>query len=190
MGSEMCIRDSMIVQLLYTPVLIRMLGQSEYGLYSLTSSIISYLTVLDLGFGNAIIVYTAKYRAKKEYEEEKKMHGMFFLIFCIMGLIATILGLIIFFNITTLFGRTMSKLELDKMKIMMLILTFNLAVTFPFSIFGSIISAYERFTYKKIIAIASTVLKPLIMLPLLFCGCKSITLSIVVTIVNLSLIHI
>lgn len=183
--SYISIATNMIVQLLYTPVLIRMLGQSEYGLYSLTSSIISYLTVLDLGFGNAIIVYTAKYRAKKEYEEEKKMHGMFFLIFCIMGLIATILGLIIFFNITTLFGRTMSKLELDKMKIMMLILTFNLAVTFPFSIFGSIISAYERFTYKKIIAIASTVLKPLIMLPLLFCGCKSITLSIVVTIVNI-----
>ena len=115
--SYISIATNMIVQLLYTPVLIRMLGQSEYGLYSLTSSIISYLTVLDLGFGNAIIVYTAKYRAKKEYEEEKKMHGMFFLIFCIMGLIATILGLIIFFNITTLFGRTMTKLELDKMKI-------------------------------------------------------------------------
>ena len=56
---------STIVQLLYTPLLIRMLGQSEYGLYSLVSSIIGYLTVLDLGFGNAIIVYTAKYREQK-----------------------------------------------------------------------------------------------------------------------------
>ena len=38
-----------LIQLLYTPLLIRMLGQSEYGLYSLVSSIIGYLTVLDLG---------------------------------------------------------------------------------------------------------------------------------------------
>ena len=52
---------STLVQLLYTPLLTRMLGQSEYGLYSLVSSIIGYLTVLDLGFGNAIVVYTAKY---------------------------------------------------------------------------------------------------------------------------------
>ena len=53
---------STLVQLLYTPLLIRMLGQSEYGLYSLVASVIGYLTVLDLGFGNAIVVYTAKYR--------------------------------------------------------------------------------------------------------------------------------
>ena len=79
---------STIVQLLYTPLLIRMLGQSEYGLYSLVSSIIGYLTVLDLGFGNAIIVYTAKYREQKKYKEEQKLHGMFFAIFCIIGLIA------------------------------------------------------------------------------------------------------
>ena len=58
---------STVVQLVYTPLLIRMLGQSEYGLYSLVSSIIGYLTVLDLGFGNAIVVFTAKYRANKHY---------------------------------------------------------------------------------------------------------------------------
>ena len=31
-----------IIQLLYTPLLIKGLGQAEYGLYSLTSSIIGY----------------------------------------------------------------------------------------------------------------------------------------------------
>lgn len=38
-----------IIALLYTPYLLRMLGQSEYGLYSLVASVIAYLTVLDLG---------------------------------------------------------------------------------------------------------------------------------------------
>ena len=32
---------------------------------------ISYLTILDLGFGNAIIVYTSKYLAKNDKENEK-----------------------------------------------------------------------------------------------------------------------
>ena len=82
--SYVSIIASTLVQLLYTPFLTKMLGQSEYGLYSLIASIIGYLTVLDLGFGNAIIVYTAKYRANNEYEKEKKMQGMFKVIFCIL----------------------------------------------------------------------------------------------------------
>ena len=35
---------STLIQLIYTPLLIRKLGQSEYGLYSLVASIIGYLT--------------------------------------------------------------------------------------------------------------------------------------------------
>ncbi len=176
---------STIVQLLYTPLLIRMLGQSEYGLYSLVSSIIGYLTVLDLGFGNAIIVYTAKYREQKKYKEEQKLHGMFFAIFCIIGLIAGSLGLVLFFSSTSLFGDTMTNIELIKMKIMLLILSFNLAITFPFSIFSSIISAYEQFTFQKIMSILNTILKPLLMIPLLFLGYRSITMCIVITCANI-----
>lgn len=176
---------STVVQLVYTPLLIRMLGQSEYGLYSLVSSVIGYLTVLDLGFGNAIVVFTAKYRANKEYEKEKKLHGMFLVIFCIIGLIAGLLGLLLYFNIPLLFGKTMTDIELHKAKIMMLILSFNLAVTFPFSIYSSIITAYEKFTFQKVMSILNTLLKPLLMIPLLFLGYKSITMTVVITVVNI-----
>ena len=55
---------NILVGLLYTPFLLRILGQSDYGIYSLVASVISYLTLLDLGFGNAIIRYTAKFRAE------------------------------------------------------------------------------------------------------------------------------
>jgi virulence factor mvin superfamily len=176
---------STVVQLVYTPLLIRMLGQSEYGLYSLVSSVIGYLTVLDLGFGNAIVVFTAKYRANKEYDKEKKLHGMFLVIFCIIGLMAGLLGLLLYFNVPLLFGKTMTDIELHKAKIMMLILSFNLAVTFPFSIYSSIITAYEKFTFQKVMSILNTLLKPVLMIPLLFLGYKSITMTAVITIVNI-----
>ena len=38
---------NMIIGVIYTPILTSQLGQSEYGLYSLISSVISYLTILD-----------------------------------------------------------------------------------------------------------------------------------------------
>lgn len=174
-----------LIQLLYIPILTRKLGQSEYGLYSLVSSIIGYLTVMDLGFGNAIIVYTSKYRAQEKYEEEKKLHGMFNLIFKIIGIIAASLGIILFLNVENIFGYKMNCLEIYKTKIMMLILSFNLFITFFFAIYNSIISAYEKFTFQKLIAIIHSILTPLIMIPLLFTGFKSITLCIVLTITNL-----
>ena len=66
-----------VVGLAYTPYMLRMLGQSEYGLYSLAASVVGYLTILDLGFGNAIIRYTAKFRAQGKQREQEEMFGMF-----------------------------------------------------------------------------------------------------------------
>ncbi|MBO6195198.1 MAG: oligosaccharide flippase family protein [Bacilli bacterium] len=183
--SYISILVSTLVQLLYTPFLITKLGQSEYGLYSLIASIIGYLTVLDLGFGNAIVVYTAKYRAQKKYDEEKKLHGMFKIIFKIIGILASLLGILLFFNINSVFGSTMTIRELNSAKIMMLILSFNLFITFQFSIYSSIISAYEKFTFQKIMTIINTLLKPLIMIPLLLLGFKAIAMTVVITIINI-----
>ena len=76
---------NMVVGLIYTPFMLRMLGQSEYGLYSLAASIIAYLTVLDLGFGNAIVRYTAKFRAEGKQREQEEMFGMFLVLYVVIG---------------------------------------------------------------------------------------------------------
>lgn len=186
--SYLSIIISTIIQLAYTPILINGLGKNEYGIYSLVASIIGYLSVLDLGFGDAIIQYTAQYNAKKEYEKEKKLHGMFLLIYTIIGFVVACIGFIVFLNVDNIFGKSMTIEEIGKMKILMLILTFNLAITFPFSIYASIIKAYERFSFLKIIAILSSICTPLIMIPLLFLGYKSIALTIVITTVNISVL--
>lgn len=173
-----------IIQLLYTPLLIRMLSQSEYGLFSLVSSIIGYLTIMDLGFGNAIVVYTAKYRAQGNIKDEQKLHGMFNVVFKVIGLVAGIIGIILLLNVESIFGQSMTNSEIGKMKIMMIILSFNLFLSFYFAIYNSIITAYEKFTFQKIITIIHSLLKPMLMIPLLFLGFKSISLCIIITLAN------
>lgn len=182
--SYVVIALNMIIGIAYTPFLTRMLGQSEYGLYSLVASVISYLTVLDLGFGNAITIYTAKFIAKKDKEKENKLHGMFFVIYIIIGIIAGLIGIFLYFNVDLLFKNSMTIEELKKAKILMGILTFNLVITFPFSIFSAIITAYEKFIFNKLLNIIRIILSPLIMIPLLFIGYKSVALVIVTTVIN------
>lgn len=176
---------NMIIGIAYTPFLLRMLGQSEYGLYSIIYSVMSYITIMDMGFGNAIIIYTARYINQKDKEKQEKLHGMFFVIYCIIGVIATLVGIILYLNINVLFGNSMTLIELSKAKKMVLILTFNLAITFPLSIFGNIIIAYEEFVASKIIKILQILLQPLLMLPLLFMGFKAIAMVVVLTIANI-----
>lgn len=173
-----------IVGLLYTPYMLRMMGQSEYGLYSLVASVIAYLTVLDLGFGNAIVRYTAKFRAEKKTEEQYEMFGMFFLLYLVIGIIAFGIGLGLYFNVDTLFGNTMTAVELDRARIMMLLLVANLAFTFPMSIWGSIIQAYEDFVFQKSLNIFRIILNTAVMICLLHFGYKAVAMVVVQTIFN------
>ena len=173
-----------LVGLLYTPYMLRMMGQSEYGLYSLVASVISYLTILDLGLGNAVVRYTAKYRAEGKQTEQYEMFGMFFVLYIIIGVIALIVGSALYFNVDAMFGKTMTAVELDKARIMMLLLVFNLAFTFPMSIFGSIITAYERFVFPRVVNIIRIILNTVIMICLLQMGYKAIAMVVLLTIFN------
>ncbi|MCI5727797.1 MAG: oligosaccharide flippase family protein [Clostridium sp.] len=183
--SYIVIALNMFIGIAYTPFLIRKLGQAEYGLYSIIYSVISYLTVMDMGFGNAIIIYTARYINQKDKQKQDKLHGMFFGIYWIIGILAGIIGLILYFNINLLFENSMTIQEIEKAKIMMLILVGNLILTFPLSIFGYIIIAHEKFIISKIIKIIQIIMQPLLMIFLLFLGYKSIAMVVVLTFSNI-----
>lgn len=175
---------SNIVGLSYTPFMLRMMGQSEYGLYSLVASVVAYLTILDLGFGNAIVRFTAKFRAEGKIREQYEMFGMFFLLYIGIGILALLVGLGLYFNVDYLFDTTMNASELYKIRVMMLLMIFNLAFTFPMSIWGSIITAYENFVFQKLVGIVRIILNPLVMIAMLLIGYRAIGMVVITTIFN------
>jgi len=181
---------STIISLVYTPFMLRKMGQSEFGLYSLTASVVGYLTILDFGFGNAIIRYTAKYRALNEKEKEYNLNGMFMAIYTIIGIVTAFIGLILYLNIGNLFSAKMTLSEIEKAKVLMLLLVFNLAVSFPLGIYSSIITAYEKFIFSKVINIIRIIVSPCIMIPLLILGYRSIGMVVVTTVLNISILLI
>lgn len=173
-----------IIGLIYTPFMLRMMGQSEYGLYSLVASVVAYLTVLDLGFANAIVRYTAKFRAEGRIREQYEMFGMFFLLYIGISILTLFVGSILYFNIDTLFDQSMNATELHKIRIMMLLMIFNLAFTFPMSIWGAIITAYENFVFQKLVNIVRIILNPVVMIIMLLMGYRAIGMVVVTTAFN------
>lgn len=184
----MLIGVNILLGLLYTPYMLRMLGQNEYGLYSLVATIIAYLTLFDFGMGTAVVRYTAKFRAEGKTEESRSAFGMFFLLYTGMGIVAFIAGLCLYFNMDTLFDRTMTPEELPRAQTMILLLLVNLAVTFPMGIFNSIITAYEEFVFQKVLNILRVVLSTAVIVVLLQQGYKAVAMVVVQTVFNMTVL--
>lgn len=167
--------------LIYTPIMLRLLGQSEYGLYQLVYSVVSYLSLLSLGFGSSYMRFYSREKAKDDEEGVARINGMFFLIFCFMSLICVLCGIVMLFNIKGIFGSGLTDAEYSTARVLMFLMIINLALTFPNSIFNCIIISQERFLFQKTLALLQYLLNPFITLPLLIAGCGSIGMVSVTT---------
>ena len=94
-----------LVNLIYIPLMIRILGKAEYGLYSVVSSTVSMLSILNLGFSSSFIRYYSKYKKDDDRLGIAKVNGLFLLIFSVIGLVALACGLFLT-AICTWFFRT------------------------------------------------------------------------------------
>lgn len=176
---------NILINVICTPIILKKLGQVEYGLYNLTSSIISFLSLLTLGFGASYIRFYSKYKKNNDEEGIQKLNGLYMLAFLIMGAIALILGLLLSKNASILLNDSYSSEYLETAKILMLLLTFNLALSFPMSVFQSYITSQEEFVFQKIVNLGKTVLSPILSISLLFFGLGSIGMVVATTLISI-----
>lgn len=175
----------MIVSLAYTPVMLRLLGQNDYGVYQAASSIISYLSLFTLGFSSAYMRFYARYKTKEDNEGISRLNSLFLLVFGIAAVMAFVSGLILSMKPQVIFGNKFTSEELNTSRILMILMSFNMAVTFIDSVFAMYVNALEKFTFQRILSLLSTVLRPTITLPLLIMGYGSVGLTVASTTVTL-----
>lgn len=179
-----------IIPFFYTPIMLRMLGQSEYGLYSLATSVISYLSLLSFGFGSTITRYISVYIAEGDKKAEEAAFGFFLFIYCIFAFGVAICGAVITGNTDKLFQRGLASSEVTTMKSLLMIMTFNAVISFPNSVFSSVIIAHERYVFSKILDLCSTVAVPILNLLSLYLGFASIGMAFVGLILQLFILFI
>lgn len=177
---------SYAIAIVYTPIMLRLLGQSEYGLYNLVSSVVSYLGLLSFGFGSAYIRYYSRYKVNNEQENIAKLNGMFLIVFSVIGLVAVLAGTVLIFNIESIFGEKLSGSEISTAKILMAIMVFNIVISFLGNVFNSYIIANEEYIFQKILQLIKTIVNPFVVIPVLLMGYKSVGLVAMTTILTLA----
>lgn len=170
--------------LIYTPIMLRLLGQSEYGLYQLVYSVVSYLSLLSMGFASSYVRFYSRRKAENDENGIAKLNGMFMTIFIIISLVCVICGGIMISNITMIFGDGLTSSEYSTARVLMALMVFSLAITFPNSVFDCNLIAHEEFIFQKMLGLSQSILNPFLAFPLLLLGKGSIGIVAVSTILT------
>lgn len=168
-----------LISLLYTPLMLRSLGQSEYGVYQLVFSATNYLTLLNLGLSGSYNRFFAKLNANNDQNGINKLNAMFISTFGVITLIAIAIGIVLSLNIDILFQKSLTVNELQVGRTLAILMTLNVGVTLLTTPFTSAINANEYFIFYRLVIICTYVLHGIGCVTVLLVGGKSIALTAV-----------
>ena len=167
-----------LVPMFYTPIMLELLGQSEYGLYKLAGSVTSYLGLISFGIGSAVTRYMTKYRAEGDKQGEQGVMALFNIFFRIIASVALVAGIGIVFSINLIYGNSLTEpRQLDEMRILVAILSLTTAFNFLCVPYNAAVTSHERYLFVQVINILLTIGIPVANLIVLFLGFKSIGMA-------------
>lgn len=165
--------------LLLTPLIISFLGDAEYGVYKLIASVTGYLLLLDLGMGNSVVRYVAKYRETDDIESSKKFLGVCVVFYSIVAAIVIALGAVLIVFFQDIFAKGLSASEIELSKKLLVLTVVNAAITLGSSVFYNVIIAYSKFTVSKGTSIIQIIVRIILTIVALKLGFKSVAIVVI-----------
>ncbi|MDR1821124.1 MAG: oligosaccharide flippase family protein, partial [Oscillospiraceae bacterium] len=143
----------MCYQLLLTPLATRVLGPSEFGMYSVCISIQNYIALMWAGLSAAYTRYYFRFIQNGEHDRARQLNGVIVLLFGVVSAVIFIAGFGLSFHPQTMFGSKLSAQELvlaARLLRFMSVAGAVLMLAVPFEI---MIIAQERFIFNKAVLI-------------------------------------
>ncbi len=166
-----------LIPIFYTPIMLELLGQSEYGLYKLSSSVTSYLSLISLGIGSAVTRYLIKYRVANDKEGEERVLGLFMVIFQVIAVVSFLIGIALTMSLHLWYSKSLTPDQLERMRILVFLMVCNMAISFSVSPYVSVVNAHEKFIFLQCMNIVTTCIGPLMNLVMLWLGFASIGMA-------------
>ena len=154
--------------LLYTPWMVKMIGQSQYGLYTLANSLIS-LFLVDFGLSSATARYVSKYHAENNEERVHNFLGVVYKLYLLIDAVIFIALIIVFLSIDAIY-KNLTPIELSQFRVVYVIAGLFSVFNFPFVTLNGIMTAYEEFVHLKLADVIYRVLLVTVMIAVLLNG--------------------
>ena len=166
--SYLTIFVNIVTGIVYTPWMIRSIGSSDYGLYTLAMSLINTFTI-DFGLGMAVQKYVSKHLADHDQKKADRTVGIVLKLYLLITALLLAIFISLYFFIGWIYPE-LSATEIKKFKVLYIIAAINCVVTFPFIPADGILHAYERFIESKICGFIHKIVTVTLTVTALFAG--------------------
>ena len=174
--------------LLYTPWMIRTIGDDQYALYTLALSVIN-LFLLDFGIGASVTKFLSGFYAEGRYDEADRFMGVVYKVFGIVSAVIAVCLAVFFFFIDGIYVK-LTPAEIHVFKRLFVIVSVYSVISFPFTTFNSLLMANERFFDVKICNLLSRVFSVVLIILCLVCDGGIYSLVLVHAVVNCVMIGV
>lgn len=159
----------LLTGLFYTPIILKTLGQSEYGVYALVLSCMGYLTIFDTGMHAAFVRFYVQEK-EKNADGLPGLNGLFLKIFFLLAIASIVFGVLLSVFSQNVFGGNIKPEEYLVLNKCLKLLALDAGLTVLNCVFTSLIIANEQFVFGKLVNLFSAVLTPALTLPMLLRG--------------------
>lgn len=146
--SYFAIGINIITGLLYTPWMIHSIGRENFGLYTLTISVISFF-VFDFGLSAAVTRFIAKYLAEGRQDKADNCMGLVCKLYILIDVVMLLILSGVYFFIPQLY-KELSFEEIESFKVVYIVAAIYSVVSFPFIPVNGIFMAHEKFIQVKL----------------------------------------
>lgn len=176
-----------VIGFVYVPILLKYMGQSEYGLYQLMGSLIAYFSVMDFGLTSATIRGYIEYKTNREFKRIENFLAMTQRIYVVICVSVLLIGSFIYNYLDEIFNSSLNLNELIAAKHIFVLLLINIVITFFGMIYRSVITANEKFLFMKGIETLQLIIQPFAVIAVMQVSPTALAMVIVMTIINLIL---
>lgn len=173
-----------VVTLAYTPLLLKGIGQAEYGLYQIVGSIAAYMTIIESMLTSSAIRFFCAAKAKDDHGEMSATLGVARLLYRGASILVAFLGVFATFLFVIAYSSSMTGGELQEGIFLLIVLFANIIMNMLNYTTSVIISSFERFVFLKLADLISVICQPLVVLLVINSYPYALTITVVQFVVS------
>ena len=171
-----------LIGLIVLPYNVSHLGKGDYGLWMLVASLTTYFTIIELGYGGAVVRFVAEYKARRDAGALNEILSTMFFLYCAMGIACYLLAAAGAALLPHVFNLAPEQVRTGR--IVLLIIAVQVSLYFPFSVFGGVINGFERYYVNNVVATGFNIATAVVNVVVLWLGYGLIELVIATTLMR------
>ncbi len=146
-----------VVGMISMSIILRFISKGDVGVYNVIGSLIAVMGVMDFGLAGTITRYYTRDMTLHDSEKQENTLAIGALIYGAIGVLAIIVGFVLYPLIDVFYSAKFTALELALAKRMFIVMMINFVLSISTSVYTSAILAHEKFVFSRMIEIVKSI---------------------------------